>query len=84
LFGDLKKLFSIQGILRAAVPMTKKYTIKFLFSTLLLVTFEYLFLQEIFSSKRTVVLVVSLLGIILASLFFFLFFTKFQKSTKDS
>jgi heme/copper-type cytochrome/quinol oxidase subunit 4 len=64
--------------------MTKKYTIGFLLCTLLLVVFEYVFLQEVFSGKRTLVLLVSLLGVLLASLFSFLFFTKYRKSVKDS
>jgi heme/copper-type cytochrome/quinol oxidase subunit 4 len=68
----------------ALSPMTKKYTIGFLLSTLLLVVFEYIFLEEIYSGKRTLVLIVSLLGVLLASLFFFLFFTKYRKSVKDS
>jgi heme/copper-type cytochrome/quinol oxidase subunit 4 len=64
--------------------MPRKYTIGFLLSTLLLVVFEYVFLQEMFSGKRTLVLIVSLLGVLLASVFFVLFFAKYRKSVKDS
>jgi len=64
--------------------MWEKFTIQFVLATLLLVICEYIFLQEIVSGKRTLVVIVSLLGILLASYFFFLFFTKYHKAIKDS
>ncbi|HUQ97691.1 MAG TPA: hypothetical protein VM010_08495 [Chitinophagaceae bacterium] len=64
--------------------MLKKYTIPFTLATLLLVVFETIFLQELFSGKRTLILVVSLLAVLLASLFFALFYSKYRKAIKDS
>lgn len=64
--------------------MTLKLTIGFLLSTLLLVVFEYVFLQELYSDKRVHVIVISLFGVVLASFFFFFFFTRYHKSLKDS
>lgn len=64
--------------------MTKRFTIGFLLSTIFLVAFEYLFLNELFSGKRTLVIVVSLLGVLLASVFFALFFKKYRKADQDS
>lgn len=64
--------------------MTKRFIIGFFLSTLLLVAFEYIFLKEAFSGKRTLIIIVSVLGILLASFFFYLFFTKYRKGSKDS
>jgi heme/copper-type cytochrome/quinol oxidase subunit 4 len=64
--------------------MMKKLTIGFLFSTLLLVVAEYFFLAEMFSDKRVFVVIVSLLGIVLASLSFIYFFARYRKALKDS
>jgi len=41
-------------------------------------------LDELFSGKRTLVIVVSLLGVLLASLFFLFFFSKYHKALKES
>lgn len=64
--------------------MNAKLIIGFLFSLVMLVVCEYIFLQEMFSSKRTLVSIVSLLGVLVGGLFFFLFFSKYNKASKDS
>jgi hypothetical protein len=63
---------------------TLKITIGFLLSTLLLVVFEYLLLQELYADKRIWLISISILGIALASFFFFFFFSRYHKSLKES
>jgi hypothetical protein len=64
--------------------MMKKLITGFLLSTALLVASEYIFLQEIFSQKRVLLLASSLSGIALAGFFFFLCFMRYHKLLKDS
>jgi drug/metabolite transporter (DMT)-like permease len=64
--------------------MIKRLTIGFLFTTLLLVVSEYVFLREVFSGKRTVVIAAGLVGIAIASFFFLRFFVRYHKVLKDS
>lgn len=51
---------------------------------LLLVVCEYILLGELFSSRRPYIILVSLLGTLIAFLFFFLFFSKYHKTLKET
>ncbi len=64
--------------------MPKQIVIGFLFSTLLLVVFEYLFLSEMYAGKRPLILVVGIGGILLSALFFIIFFIKFRRASDDN
>ena len=64
--------------------MSKQIIIGFLFSTLLLVGFEYLFLSEIYAGKRPLILIAGIGGIMLAALFFIIFFVKFRRASDDN
>jgi hypothetical protein len=64
--------------------MTKRLTIGFLLATLLLVGFEYLFLHELYSSKRTALIITGIVGIVIASALFILFFIKYRKASDES
>jgi hypothetical protein len=64
--------------------MSKQIVIGFLFSTLLLVAFEYVFLTEIYAGKRPLILVAGVGGILLAALFFIIFFIKFRRASDDN
>ncbi|MGV3657414.1 MAG: hypothetical protein ACO1NX_05650 [Chitinophagaceae bacterium] len=64
--------------------MPKQIVIGFLFSTLLLVVFEYLFLSEMYAAKRPLMLGVGIGGILLSALFFIFFFIKFRRASDDN
>jgi hypothetical protein len=64
--------------------MIIKFTIGFLFTTLLLVVSEYMLLHEMFAAKRTLVIALTLMGIAIAAFFFFYFFVRYHKMIKDS
>jgi len=64
--------------------MSKQIIIGFLFSTLLLVGFEYLFLSEMYAAKRPLILVAGIGGIMLAGLSFIIFFIKFRRASDDN
>ena len=64
--------------------MSKQIIIGFLFSTLLLVGFEYLFLSEMYAAQRPLILIAGIGGIMLAALFFIIFFIKFRRASDDN
>ena len=64
--------------------MSKKIIIGFLCSTLLLVIFEYLFLSEMYSEKRPLLMIFAIAGILLSAVFFLIFFIKYRKATDDN
>ena len=64
--------------------MSKQIIIGFLFSTLLLVAFEYLFLTEVYTAQRPLFLMVGIAGILAAALSFIIFFIKFRRASDDN
>jgi hypothetical protein len=64
--------------------MSKKIIIGFLCSTLLLVAFEYIFLNEMYAAKRPMLMLIGLAGIALSAVFFVFFFIKYRKATDDN
>jgi uncharacterized membrane protein YuzA (DUF378 family) len=64
--------------------MKKRLTIGFLFSTLLLVVFEYILLNEVYAAKRPSFIIVGIAGIVLAAVFFIFFFIKYRKAPDES
>jgi len=80
------KSYSDQSCLHAGSNqiMTLKLIIGFLLSTLLLVVSEYILLEEFFSSKRPVILMVSLAGIAAAAFCFIYFFNRYHNALKES
>ena len=64
--------------------MPKQIIIGFLISTLLLVVFEYMFLNEMYAAKRPLFMIMGIAGILLAAVFFIIFFIKYRKATDDN
>lgn len=64
--------------------MSKQIIIGFLFSTLLLVAFEYLLLTEVYAAQRPLFLGLGIAGILLAAASFIVFFIKFRRASDDN
>jgi hypothetical protein len=65
-----------------AFLMTKKFFIAFLFCILCFIVSEYYLLQEVYSNKRSSILIFSSLGIVGSLIFFWFFYKKFRKVAK--
>lgn len=64
--------------------MNRKMIIGFTFSTILLVVFEYLLLQELYSQKRTGIMLAGIGGILGAASFFIFFFIRYRRTLDQS
>lgn len=64
--------------------MNKKMIIGFTFSTIFLVVFEYLLLQELYSQKRTGMMLAGIMGIVGAAAFFVFFFIQYRRKLDQS
>ena len=58
--------------------------IGFTFSTILLVVFEYLLLQELYSQKRAAIMLAGIGGIVGAAAFFIFFFIRYRRTLDQS
>jgi hypothetical protein len=62
--------------------MTKKFFIAFLICILCFIVSEYYLLQEVYTSKRSSILLFSSLGILGSLAFFWFFYKKYRKVAK--
>lgn len=80
--SEIRRTVAATGL--PALFMTRYITIGFLLSALFLAASEYIFLKELFAHKRALVLGLGIVGVVLACLFFVIFYNKYRKTSDDA